>query len=130
MARSKPETYNIYNKPKGNKPKTIYFTMNDKSKHHIDYNGNNQAIFKKDCPNTCAKVNIIGDEEVYYIKFGPHGDMLNFKDVYEAPNPAKKEHGLDSWRYIKVNQRCFDHYLAFLRTGNTARLQMARRELI
>jgi len=107
---------------------TIFFTMVAKSKNKVFFNDKEYPVFKTDCANVCAKIQYKGNSPSYFVKFGPDGNMLNFKDPMITVKPSID--GKNGWRYMLVNQRCFMHYIDFLRTGNVARYQMARRELV
>lgn len=116
------ESKNVENEP-------MFFTMAFKTKNRAMYNDVEYPVFKRDCPNACAKIEYQNGRPKFFIKFGPYGEMLNFKDTMTTPNPSKVENGILQWRYVGVNQNCFNHYISFLKTGNTARLQLARRAL-
>jgi hypothetical protein len=100
----------------------------------VDINGNN--ILAEDGPNAYAK-QIIEDNGTKkfmirvdschkFINPFDYDDKTEFNRHQNFVNKTCKTYTEN--RYVRVNEKCFDYYLSFLRSKNKAKLLNAQRE--
>jgi len=68
----------------------------------------------------------------YYVKVNALNHLFNPIGIaYEnSHNKIRYRIGDKEWKYKEVNHKCFDYYLAFLKTKNVAYHKNAERELV
>jgi len=67
----------------------------------------------------------------YFIKIGVNGQIFNPWGMYSEGTQSDyaKTLGKPQWSFAKVTKRCFEFYINFLQSRNTAWLNNAEREL-
>lgn len=78
---------------------------------------------KADNPDCFCKIVVIQGTPVYYVKADMSNRLANPWDAVTSASQEQrftKRTGKAAWKFIKVNQECFEFYLKFLDTRNTS----------
>lgn len=111
------------------------FCMNGMEDDHIDeapvlakYRGTNGRIYKPEERYEAAARSVKnGTTTSYWIKKDSYGEIFDPKNTNHLENSLRKFNGIPIFSMVKVSKAQFDHYLAYLKTGNKFHLGQAKK---
>lgn len=84
--------------------------------------GSDNQRRQEDNPDCFCKLIVVQGTPVFYIKSDMSNRLANPWDAVTSVSQEQrfsKRTGRSAWKFIKVNQECFEFYLKFLDTRNT-----------
>lgn len=98
--------------------------------------GSDPVTVNPDSQDACCKIRVTQDSQnlrtSYFVKTGVRGSVLDpWSQLgdYDQRRYAQIA-GKNMWDYSRVTEKCFNHYMAYLKTQNKAHRLNAEREFI